>query len=469
MFYRLIFKITSLSMLPSIASATSASVPLTFTSCEPGSKSDVKTPSKCEASPIKTSIDVAVSDISFQCLAQAPISRLPIKQEALNEYTSTLKFNPDAVRKIETPALFRFPTGNLIVGDQLGYGAFGVVHRAQLQPNDGATFFNLALKFNKIKDSEFSTEFARDSIQKEITALKKIKEYDPEGKLPFIKYIIRFQYGNFSFLGTTLCCENLYQRINKIRDFSLLDTHTIAKQLASGLEFLSRQEIGIAHCDLKPQNVLLKKRDSLEVRIADFGASRSVPDPNTNSQYLVTRWYRPPELLLRLPFDHSVDIWSMGCTLYYAYTEKVLFEAESELDLLNMFIHFLGPIPKEMALEAASKKINILVPCSDNPNFYDLAPRYKTQSGANLRAEFERQLALRPAQSESYTPQDFKELLEGIFKWSPNERMGIDAIVENLAFKKPNYIEQNQTHNMSGNFSPILKANPEEENVLKSG
>lgn len=90
----------------------------------------------------------------------------------------------------------------------------------------------------------------------------------------------------------------------------------------------------LVHRDLKPSNILIT--ESMEVRIADFGLSRSV-ESLKSSQYgklrrqmsctCFTRYYRPPEVILASNnFDQSADVWSMGCILY-----EILQKSENSL------------------------------------------------------------------------------------------------------------------------------------------
>ena len=89
-------------------------------------------------------------------------------------------------------------------------------------------------------------------------------------------------------------------------------------------------EIGIAHRDLKPENVLLLND---EVRIADVGSAKKLDltAKRMNTPYVVSRYYRAPELILACNrYDHSIDIWSVGCMLFELLTRTALFPGETE-------------------------------------------------------------------------------------------------------------------------------------------
>jgi cyclin-dependent kinase-like len=72
--------------------------------------------------------------------------------------------------------------------------------------------------------------------------------------------------------------------------------------------------VNVIHRDVKPENVLLGRQGA--VKICDLGFARSIPSNRIMTDYVATRWYRPPELLIgRDDYDKSIDIWSIGCVM----------------------------------------------------------------------------------------------------------------------------------------------------------
>lgn len=82
--------------------------------------------------------------------------------------------------------------------------------------------------------------------------------------------------------------------------------------------------MGVIHCDIKPENILLIKNESNHVKIIDYGSAIFVTANNLHFE-MQTLPYRAPEITLGADYDYSIDMWSLGCILYEMVTHKVLF------------------------------------------------------------------------------------------------------------------------------------------------
>lgn len=82
------------------------------------------------------------------------------------------------------------------------------------------------------------------------------------------------------------------------------------------------------------------------LKICDLGTAIDKSDAATAhmdiTPYLVSRFYRAPEIILGIPYDYSVDMWSIGCTLYELYTGKILFTGDSNNQMLKAIMEIRG-------------------------------------------------------------------------------------------------------------------------------
>jgi mitogen-activated protein kinase 1/3 len=111
-------------------------------------------------------------------------------------------------------------------------------------------------------------------------------------------------------------------------------------QILCGLRHL--HAAGVVHRDLKPANILVNKDCTL--RIADLGLARGrAHEEEQLTDYVVTRWYRAPELML-LPsgYFEAVDLWSVGCIHVELVTRKPLFPGDNHVDMLRRIAKTLG-------------------------------------------------------------------------------------------------------------------------------
>uniref|UniRef100_A0A3B5LBB5 non-specific serine/threonine protein kinase n=1 Tax=Xiphophorus couchianus TaxID=32473 RepID=A0A3B5LBB5_9TELE len=139
--------------------------------------------------------------------------------------------------------------------------------------------------------------------------------------------------------------ENLYQlmkdRENKM--FTENEIRNIMFQVLSGLAFVHKH--GFFHRDMKPENLLCMGPEL--VKIADFGLAREIRSKPPYTDYVSTRWYRAPEVLLRSStYSSPIDLWAVGCIMAELYTLRPLFPGNSEVDEIFKICQVLGTVKK---------------------------------------------------------------------------------------------------------------------------
>ena len=147
--------------------------------------------------------------------------------------------------------------------------------------------------------------------------------------------------------------RDVLQKFGKGIGISLPAVRSYFGQLLAALSHLHK--FHIIHADIKPDNVLVSA-DFAVIQIADFGSAMDLqsPDPSTTTMthptpYLVSRFYRAPEIILGLvPITHMIDLWSVAVTVAELFIGDVLFRGTSNNDMLYVFQQHLGPLTNRM-------------------------------------------------------------------------------------------------------------------------
>lgn len=228
------------------------------------------------------------------------------------------------------------------IGTKLGEGAYGIVWKA----TDKKTKEVVALKkifgaFNNATDAQRTF--------REIQFLQELGEFDNVVKL---QKVMRADndvdiYLVFEFMETDLHAvirADILENIHK---------QYVLYQLLKALKYV--HSAGVIHRDLKPSNILLNS--DCFVKVADFGLARSITQDIEDEQvvmteYVATRWYRAPEILLgSTKYTKGVDMWAVGCILGELLGGRPIFPGSSTIDQLERIIQVTGK-PSAQDLDA---------------------------------------------------------------------------------------------------------------------
>ncbi|ORY80791.1 kinase-like domain-containing protein [Protomyces lactucae-debilis] len=134
--------------------------------------------------------------------------------------------------------------------------------------------------------------------------------------------------------------QNLYQlmKSRKERPFDLVTIKSILQQVLEALHHCHAHNY--FHRDIKPENILVS---GSVVKLADFGLAREITSRPPYTQYVSTRWYRAPEVLLRAPdYSAPVDIWALGAMAVEIAVLQPLFPGKDEADQVWQLCEVLG-------------------------------------------------------------------------------------------------------------------------------
>lgn len=159
-----------------------------------------------------------------------------------------------------------------------------------------------------------------------------------------------FYHREHLIIVTELLRQNLFEFGKFIRDsdeepyFTRTRLCYITRQVLIALNFIHK--MGLVHSDVKPENILLGSYCRAQVKLIDFGSSCYLTD--RQSSYIQSRSYRAPEVVLGLPYDGKIDMWSLGCVVAEMYTGEVTFQNDSIVSMLSRIEAICGPFPRHM-------------------------------------------------------------------------------------------------------------------------
>jgi serine/threonine-protein kinase PRP4 len=188
----------------------------------------------------------------------------------------------------------------------------------------------------------------------EASILRKLADADPAGKRHCVRLLSTFEHRGHAVLAFPAAAEGnlraLAKKYGRGVGLALPAVRAYTAQLLLALAHC--RNCGVIHADVKPDNILVE-RGAGSVLLADFGSAMWTGSGNTLTPYLASRFYRPPEVILGLPYDHPVDAWAVGCVAAELYTGKILFPGGSNNEMLALFQEARGPLPARMVRKGA--------------------------------------------------------------------------------------------------------------------
>lgn len=297
-----------------------------------------------------------------------------------------------------------------VIEKKVGQGAYGVVFKAI----DKKTKELIALKklFGAFQDDTDSQRTFR-----EVMLLQELNGHD---NIIRLLNVIKAENNLDLYLVFDYMEADLF---NVIRAKILEEVHKkfIIYQTLKALKFIHSADI--IHRDLKPSNIFLNS--DCHVKLGDFGLARTLECTQSGlaagliTDYVATRWYRAPEMLLAsTKYGKPIDMWSVGCILFELYVGRAMLPGKSTKDMLKMVFQATGfPDKKEYAEVKREHKIKIE---------YDELAQEKFKKNRIIFAQF----------AQCCHDPDAVDLLEKLLQFNPKRRLTAEEALEHAYVKE---------------------------------
>jgi mitogen-activated protein kinase 1/3 len=226
----------------------------------------------------------------------------------------------------------------------LGQGAYGTV----VSVSDALTTTDVAIK--KIK-SVFDNVIDAKRILREIRIMKFLHHRNISNVIDLMRPPTESaEEFNDVYIVMALMDTDLHRVIYSQQKLTDQHIQFLLFQLLSAVHFMETAKV--IHRDLKPPNILVNA--ACELKICDFGLARTMAEDMEKDPtlYVVTRWYRAPELLFGCnKYTSAIDLWSVGCILAELIGRKPLFPGDDYLEQIQLIVNVIGQ-PSQSDLES---------------------------------------------------------------------------------------------------------------------
>ncbi|XP_014366615.2 serine/threonine-protein kinase prp4 isoform X2 [Papilio machaon] len=266
---------------------------------------------------------------------------------------------------------------------------------------------------------------------RELEMLKKLNDADPEDKYHCLRLFRHFFHKRHLCMVLEPLAMNLREVLKKYGKNSGIHIKAVrsyTQQILLALKLLKKTKI--LHADIKPDNILVNDT-KLVLKLCDFGAASHITD-NEITPYLVSRFYRAPEIILGVPYDYGIDMWSTACTIYELSTGRIMFSGKSNNEMLKYFMDLKGKIPNKIAKKGQFKDQHFDANCNFLYHELDkITEREKVVIMSSIKPTRDLQLELAPPHhrlppAEAKKIAQLKDLLERMLMLDPTKRASVN-------------------------------------------
>ena len=220
----------------------------------------------------------------------------------------------------------------------VGEGAYGIVYKCRNKETDKYVAIK---KFKEIED-----KLVQKTMKRELKMLQMLKHDN------VVDFQEAFIYKENLFLVFEYVEKNLLEVLERYPEgLNPKLIKSFVFQMCKAVHYLHTKNV--IHRDVKPENLLVD--ENMNVKLCDFGFARkiSLNEENNNvdamTDYVATRWYRSPELLLSCGiYGPEVDYWAIGCIMGELADGRPMFPGENEIDQIDCIIKVLGNLPEDL-------------------------------------------------------------------------------------------------------------------------
>ncbi|XVF20187.1 hypothetical protein REPUB_Repub11eG0176200 [Reevesia pubescens] len=213
----------------------------------------------------------------------------------------------------------------------IGRGAYGIVCSVlNSETNEMVAVKKIADAFDNHMDAK-----------RTLREIKLLRHLDHENVIAIRDVIpppIRREFTDV-YIATELMDTDLHQIIRSNQNLSEEHCQYFLYQILRGLKYIHSAKV--IHRDLKPSNLVLNA--NCDLKICDFGLARPTAENEFMTEYVVTRWYRAPELLLNSSdYTAAIDVWSVGCIFLELMNRQPLFPGKDHVHQMRLLTELLG-------------------------------------------------------------------------------------------------------------------------------
>ncbi|XP_034027555.1 homeodomain-interacting protein kinase 1-like [Thalassophryne amazonica] len=222
-----------------------------------------------------------------------------------------------------------------VVQKFLGESSYGKVARCRHK----VTYQDVAIKISKNKPSMIR------ETKKELANLKLLSVLDPE-KANIVRWYDAFTHRDFICLKFELLLHSLHDYMDEMNfePLRVSDLRAVVQQMATAL--LHLQTLGVIHCDIKPQNIMVVDHNQpLKVKLIDFGLAQHISEPPS---FAGTLWYQAPEVHLGLAYSEEIDMWSLGVSVAELAMGTTPYPGHHSYDVMKFMVDTQGLPPEHL-------------------------------------------------------------------------------------------------------------------------